>query len=163
MRKKPDHWLLFLTSKIAKKTLQKPLDKKTWHVYNDDNKTWQTPRLITHEQGGFIMDREQILARNRKENEGREDERELKIFADASKFGMAVGGILAVLIVLFSRITKIPELGFGAWALYFAMFGSRRAYQYGKTKERKRLIQAIVGLVAGAACIAGMVYLGVRR
>ena len=109
------------------------------------------------------MDREQILARNRKENEGREDERELQIFADASKFGMAVGGILAVLIVLFSRIKKIPELGFGAWALYFAMFGSRRAYQYGKTKERKRLIQAVLGIVVGIACLVGMVYLGVKR
>ena len=109
------------------------------------------------------MDREQILARNRKENEGREDERELKIFADASKFGMAVGGVVAVLIVLFSRITKIPELGFGAWALYFAMFGSRRAYQYAKTKEKARLAQAIVGIVAGTACIVGMVIMGLQK
>ena len=94
------------------------------------------------------MNREEILAMNRKESEGKEDERELKIFADASKIGMAVGGILSVLIVLFSRIVDIPVLGFAAWAVYFAMFGSRRAYQYAKTKEPKRLAQAIIGIVA---------------
>ena len=41
------------------------------------------------------MNREEILARNRKENEGREDERELQVFADASKLGMAIVGIVA--------------------------------------------------------------------
>lgn len=43
------------------------------------------------------MNKEEILARNRRENAGREDERELQIFADASKIGMAVGGILGVI------------------------------------------------------------------
>jgi hypothetical protein len=109
------------------------------------------------------MNREEILARNRKENEGREDERELQVFADASKLGMAVGGILSVLIVLFSRIVKLPVLGFAAWAVYFAMFGSRRAYQYAKTKEKARLAQAIVGIVAGTACIVGMVIMGLQK
>ena len=109
------------------------------------------------------MNREEILAMNRKESEGKEDERELKIFADASKIGMAVGGILSVLIVLFSRIVKLPVLGFAAWAVYFAMFGSRRAYQYAKTKEKARLAQAIVGIVAGTACIVGMVIMGLQK
>ena len=130
-------------------------------MYNDDNKTWQKP--WTNTQGGFTLNREEILAMNRKESEGKEDERELKIFADASKIGMAVGGILSVLIVLFSRIVDIPVLGFAAWAVYFAMFGSRRAYQYAKTKEPKRLAQAIIGIVAGTACIVGMVVMGLQK
>lgn len=109
------------------------------------------------------MNREEILAMNRKENEGRGDERELQIFADASKLGMAVGGILSVLIVLFSRIVDMPILGLSAWAVYFAMFGSRRAYQYFKTKERARLVQALIGIIAGTACIVGMVIMGLQK
>lgn len=109
------------------------------------------------------MNREEILAKNRKESEGREDEREQQVFADASKFGMAVGGILSVLIVLFSKIVDVPILGLSAWAVYFTMFGSRRAYQYAKTKEKARLVQAIIGIVAGTACIVGMVVLGLQK
>lgn len=108
------------------------------------------------------MNREEILARNRKENEGKSDERELQIFADASKVGMAVGGILAAIIVLYSRIIDVPILGLGAWAVYFAMFGSRRFYQYLKTKERARLAQAVIGIVFGLGCFVGMIVLGLK-
>lgn len=109
------------------------------------------------------MNREEILERNRKENEGKSDERELRVFADASQVGMAVGGILAVLMVVFSRIIEAPILGFGAWALYFSMFGSRRLYQYLKLKERARLAQAIVGIVCGLGCLVGMIVVGLQR
>ncbi|MBP5461334.1 MAG: hypothetical protein J6Y20_04340 [Lachnospiraceae bacterium] len=108
------------------------------------------------------MNREEILARNRKENEGKSDEWELQIFADASKLGMAVGGILAAIIVLFSRIIDVPILGLGAWAVYFAMFGSRRLYQYMKTKEGARLAQAVIGIVFGLGCFVGMIVLGLK-
>ena len=108
------------------------------------------------------MNREEILARNRMENEGKSDERELQIYADASQLGMAVGGILAAIIVIFSRIVGIPVLGFGAWALYFSMFGSRRLYQYMKTKERVNLAQAVIGIVFGLGCFVGMIVLGLQ-
>ncbi len=109
------------------------------------------------------MNREEILEKNRAESEGREDERELQIFADASKVGMAVGGFLSVLILLFSRIVDIPILGFAAWAVYFTMFGSRRVYQYIKTKEKARLVQAIIGIVLGLTFTVGMVVLGLQK
>ena len=112
--------------------------------------------------GGFIMNREEILAKNRAENEGKSDERELQIFADASKVGMAVGGILAAIIVIFSRITDLPILGLGTWALYFAMFGSRRLYQFLKTKERAKMAQAVIGIVFGLGCFVGMIVLGLK-
>jgi hypothetical protein len=112
--------------------------------------------------GGFTMNREEILARNRAENEGKSDERELQIFADASKVGMTVGGILATLIVIFSRIIDLPILGLGAWAVYFAMFGSRRLYQFLKTKERAKMAQAVIGIVFGLGCFVGMIVLGLK-
>lgn len=109
------------------------------------------------------MNREEILAKNRKESVGKSDERELQVFADASKVGMAVGGVLAVIIVIFSRIREIPILGLGAWSVYFAMFGSRRLYQFLKTKERTALVQAIIGIVCGLGCFVGMIVLGIQK
>ncbi len=108
------------------------------------------------------MNRDEILARNRAENEGKSDERELQIFADASKVGMTVGGILAAIIVIFSRIIDLPILGLGAWAVYFAMFGSRRLYQFLKTKERAKMAQAVIGIVFGLGCFVGMIVLGLK-
>ena len=64
---------------------------------------------------------------------------------------MAVGGILAAIIVLFSRIIDVPILGLGAWAVYFAMFGSRRLYQYMKTKEGAGLSQAQLAEMVGVS------------
>ncbi len=109
------------------------------------------------------MNREEILAMNRKENEGREDEREMRILADAARVGMTVGGILCVLMVFFARILEIPILAFGAWAVYFAMFGSYRAYQYSETKARTNLVQAIIGIAVGTAFIVATVVMGLQR
>lgn len=108
------------------------------------------------------MDREEILAKSRKENrEG--DEREIQILANASKVGMAVGGVLSAVMVIYSRIVDEPLLGLSAWTVYFSMFGSRRLYQYRKTREKVRLAQAMVGVMFGLACFVGMIVLGSQK
>ena len=109
------------------------------------------------------MNKEEILARNRKESEGKADEREIQILANASKVGMAVGGILSVIIVLFSRIIDMPLLGLSAWTVYFLMFGSRRLYQFIMDSERSRLVQAAIGIVFGLVCFAGKIIMGLRQ
>ena len=109
------------------------------------------------------MNKEEILAKNRKESAGKSDERELQIFADASKIGMTVGGALSAAIVLFSRWIEAPLLGLSAWAVYFSMFGSRRLYQFLKTKERVTLLQAVIGVLFGLACLIGMIVSGLRK
>lgn len=108
------------------------------------------------------MNRDEILEKSRKENENG-DEREIQILANASKTGMAVGGVLAVIIVLFSRIVDKPLLGLSAWTVYFSMFGSRRLYQFVQTNEKARLVQAVIGIVCGIACFVGMIILGVTQ
>lgn len=108
------------------------------------------------------MNKEEILAKSRKENKDG-DEREIQILAVSSKIGMAVGGVLAAIIVLFSRIVDAPLLGLSAWSVYFAMFGSRRLYQFIQTKENIRLFQAIIGIVFGLACFVGMLVLGLQQ
>ena len=109
------------------------------------------------------MNKEEILSRSRKEAAGRPDERELKIYADASQIGMAVGGLLCGLIVLFSYYVKLPVLSLAAWSVYFAMFGSRRLYQFLKTRNRTQLFQTVIGLGFGIACLVGMVVLGLQK
>ena len=106
------------------------------------------------------MNREEILAMSRKENEGKSDERELQIFSDASKVGMAVGALVAFLTVIFSRIIDVPILGLSAWSVYFLMYGSRHLVCFIKTKEKVRLVQALIGMVFGTACVVGMIVLG---
>lgn len=108
------------------------------------------------------MNKEEILERNRKESEGKADEREIQILANASKVGMAVGGILSFIIVLISRVIDAPLLGLSAWTVYFSMFGSRRLYQFIMNKERARLVQAMIGIIFGLACFAGMIVIGAR-
>ena len=111
----------------------------------------------------LLMNKEEILAKSRSEYEGKSDERELQILANASKTGMAVGGVLAMVIVMFSRIADIPILGFSAWSVYFAMYGSRHLFHFIKTKEKTELIQAIIGITFGIACFVGMIILGLKK
>ncbi len=107
------------------------------------------------------MNRDEVLAKSRNENKNG-DEREIQILANSSKIGMAVGGILAAVIVVFSEIVNEPLLGLSAWAVYFSMFGSRRLYQFVQTKEKIRLLQAAIGIAFGLACFIGMIVLGIK-
>ena len=108
------------------------------------------------------MNKEEILKKSRLENKEM-DEREYQILADSSKIGMTVGGILSVVIVLFSRIADVPLLGLSAWAVYFSMYGSRHLYHFIKTKEKIRLVQTIIGITFGLACFIGMIVLGLQK
>lgn len=94
------------------------------------------------------MKKEEILKMSQKENEGKLDERELEAFGKASRVGMAVGGVICVILVIVSRfILDIPELALAALMVYFSMKGSSdiTLYKYLKTKSK---------LVCGILCIA---------
>ena len=106
------------------------------------------------------MNKEEILAQSRKDNNGKTDEREAHLLAKSSQIGMCVGGILAALIVLYSEIVEIPVLGLAAWSVYFLMFGSSHLYRFIKTKEKVQLVQTLIGLIVGTACLVGMIIVG---
>ncbi len=108
------------------------------------------------------MNKEEILAKSRKDNQNG-DEREIQIIFNASKIGMIVGGILSLMMVLFSRIFNEPILGLSAWTIYYAMFGGSHLYRFIQTKKKVRLLQAIIGIVVGLACFIGMIILGLIK
>ena len=108
------------------------------------------------------MNKKEILEKSRKENEGQLDERELQINANASKFGMAVGGCISIIMVILSRIFDLPLLGLSAWSVYFSMYGTRHLYNFIYTKDKIELFQAIVGITFGACCFCGMIIFSIK-
>ncbi len=108
------------------------------------------------------MNKDEILAKSRNENKDG-DEMELQILANASKFAMKVGGIFSVIIVAFSRLFDEPMLGLAAWTVYFSMFGSKLLYQFIKTKEKSKLLLAVLGIVFGLLCFIGMIVLRLTK
>lgn len=94
------------------------------------------------------MDREEILNRSRKENEGRRDEREMAAHGHASRVGMLVGAFVCVALVLASEfLFHIPEIGWVGWLVYFTMQGAGNIVLYKDLKNPKSLTWGIVELV----------------
>lgn len=97
------------------------------------------------------MEKQDILALSRKENQGKYDERELAAFGTASKVGMLIGGILCVILVLLSKfLFHLPAIGLVAWLVYFAMHGSHYISLYAQLGARHRLVLGIVYLIFAA-------------
>jgi len=94
------------------------------------------------------MDREEILKRSRKENEGQHDEREMAAHGHASRVGMLVGAFVCVALVLASEfIFHIPEIGWVGWLVYFTMQGTGNIVLFKDLGNRKSLIWGVVELV----------------
>lgn len=94
------------------------------------------------------MNRDEILQKNRQENEGKHDEREMAALGTAARVGMLVGGILCALLILASEfIFNKHEIGLVAWMVYFAMQGSHSVALYSKLKERKKIVYGIIELI----------------
>lgn len=97
------------------------------------------------------MEKDEILELSRKENEGKQDERESRAYGEAGRNGMLVGGLLCSILVFLSEILfHIPEIGLVSWLVYFAMYGAHRITLYAILKERKQLVYGIVTLATSA-------------
>lgn len=93
------------------------------------------------------MNKEEILKKSRKENEGKPDECELQVIANGSRYGIVVGGILSLIITLFAHHTNQPLLSCSAFMIFFSMYGTSTAYDYAKTKKKLSLVRAISGIL----------------
>lgn len=98
------------------------------------------------------MKKEDILKMSQKENEGKLDERELEAFGKASRVGMAVGGIICVILVIVSRfVLDIPELALAAWMVYFSMQGSSDITLYKYLKTKSKLVCGVLWIIFAVA------------
>lgn len=107
-----------------------------------------------------MMNKDEILAKSRKEHEGREDERELQIATNADQIGMLCGGALAAIIACVSRFMDTPLAAFSALTIYLTMLGSSRLYQFIHTKKKSKLFQAVVGLAGGLVYLILLIKVG---
>ena len=109
------------------------------------------------------MNKEDILALSRKENEGKQDERENAAYGEAGRNGMAVGGLLcAILVFLSELVLNIPEVGLACWLVYFAMYGTHRVTLYAKLKERQQLVIGIITLAVAVLFAVALFVVGLR-
>ena len=104
------------------------------------------------------MNKEEILKLSQQENKGKPDERELNAIGKASRVGMAVGGVLCVILVLVSRhILNRPEIAFAGWMIFFAMQGSNEFVLYSQLKSRSKLVCGIIDILFAVVCAVAMV------
>lgn len=102
------------------------------------------------------MKKEDILKLSREENAGRRDEREMAAASTASKFGMLIGGLACVVLVIIGRfILNIPEISLAGWMVYFAMYGGSNLMLFKELGKKENLIWGVViSLVAAGFAVA---------
>jgi len=105
------------------------------------------------------MNKEEILRMSRQENKGKPDEREAAALGQASRVGMAVGGLLcAVLILVSGFFWNKPEMALVGWTVYFAMAGSGNIVLFKHLKARKKLIRGAAQIALAAVFAAATVF-----
>ena len=106
------------------------------------------------------MNKEEILKMSRAENKGKHDEREIMVSGTASRFGMAVGALICMVLVFLSELFfHVPEIGLACWLVYFAMHGATNLAMYKELKIRSNLKW---GVITTAAAVVFAVLLIVK-
>ena len=104
------------------------------------------------------MTREEILEKSRKENQTG-DEREQRVILHSGNIAKAVGLALCMLIVfLTDTFGDNPTASFGAFAIYWGMYGTDRLYRWLKLRERFDLLLTIGGFGFFAAMAASYLH-----
>lgn len=110
------------------------------------------------------MTREEILAKSRKDNKIM-DEREQSVVLRGSSIAKGVGLALCLLVVFLGDVLGAdPAAGLGAFAIYWGMYGTDRAYRWWKLRERSDLMLAVGSFaffVAFAAAYLSVVLKGI--
>jgi hypothetical protein len=122
----------------------KHLDKYTWQWY-----ARIMPSKLVISKGGILMNREEILARSQRENQGQD-----VVDLEVSKAGMKLGWLIVVCLLAFVSVVDAivfermnSEVFFAVLAATSAVFFSK----YLKLRKRHELIIAIIEAVAAAA------------
>ena len=104
------------------------------------------------------MTRDEILARSRKENRTG-DELEQHVISRGGSIAKGVGLALCMLIVfLTDTFGDNPTASFGAFAIYWGMYGTDRLYRWVKLRERFDLLLAVGGFGFFAAMAASYLH-----
>ena len=98
------------------------------------------------------MNKEDVLAKSRQENEGKPDELEVAAFVKASRVGMYLGGAICMILVLISRwLLDRADIALAGWIIYMVMQGSSNLVLYKHLKSQEKLISGIICTVFAVA------------
>ena len=99
------------------------------------------------------MDKDEILARSRKENKDR-DFVEAEALAKANSIALSVGimicGLLSLLHVIF-----LETVDYSVWTVYFSVLATVMLVKYVKLRRRHELV---IGLLYAAFCVIFFVF-----
>lgn len=102
------------------------------------------------------MNKEEILAKSRKENAGK-DEYENKVIADGSRLALFVADIFVIVVIAIELIAHLrPSLGI--ISVVFSMSAVLFWYKYAKLKKRHELFVALLYTVISLAGLALWIY-----
>ena len=99
------------------------------------------------------MDKDEILARSRKENKDRdfvEAEALAKANSIAINVGIMVCGVLSILHVIFR-----DTVDYGVWTVYFSVLAATMIVKFVKLRRRHELL---IGLFYAACCVMFVVF-----
>ena len=102
------------------------------------------------------MDKDQILQMSRKENEGKQDEREQRLEDQAYLYARIVGMLVCVALALISDYVILnPDVRHTAWLVFCAMETTSNLYLYRQNHKTSKLVWAILS----ALCVIGNIFL----
>ena len=104
------------------------------------------------------MTKDEILEKSRKDNKGM-DEMELYTIFRGGSIAKGVGLALCMLIVfLTDTFGDNPTASFGAFAIYWGMYGTDRAYRWWKLREKSDLWLTIGSIAFFIAFVAAYLH-----
>ena len=106
------------------------------------------------------MDREEIMAKSRRENRGG-DERK-RVFTEKADSCGVIGMGIMFLVLIVVKLTKTREIWqiYDLLALWFSFFATSDAVQYRLLREKRKLYAAIGYTIAALAFLAGYIWKG---
>ena len=98
------------------------------------------------------MNKEDVLKLSREENSIGYDEREVQVIDKASRIGLAIGGVLCIVLVILSEfVFHDGKIAFAGWMMYLAMFGTQHLVLYSKLKKKSDLLFGVIDIIAAIA------------
>lgn len=101
------------------------------------------------------MEKEDILARSRRENKNR-DLAEQEVQRLAAAVSGSVGALVCCLVSVAAHLI-LDEYLYSPWAIYFSIMGTQWVVRYVRLKRRSDLVVAILMLAASACSFISLV------
>lgn len=138
-----------------------PVDKKTWHYYNEiANKTWQRTIFVPWDRR-LSVNKEEILRKSRNENQNK-DIYELDVIRKAQRVAGLTAVSVTFALMLLERVVLERGTNYGYFLIIMSAGMGLWIYKAVKMRKKHEVLLAILWTVV-AIYAAVMVVLGLIR